>query len=102
MLSDKYHTVKKKLDESGKSDESKSTEAKSKPKSKSTETESTSIVLPLTIENENFNPVSDDFEAGDESKGEIIEGNGRCRALNTFDPNDDCNRDMPGNYCYFR
>ena len=95
LLSDKYNTVKKKLDESGKSDETKSesesAETKTKKKSGSSE-------YPLTLENENFNPVSDDFKAGDENEGEIIEGSGRCRALNTFDTDDESYKDMPGYY----
>ncbi len=102
LLSDKYNTVKKKLDESGKLDETKSESAETKTKSESAETKtkkkSGSSEYPLTIENENFNPVSDDFKAGDENEGEIIEGSGRCRALSTFDPDEEPYEDMPGYY----
>jgi hypothetical protein len=50
---------------------------------KSGDSKGSSEPFPTTLENENFNPAHDDFEAGDEV---AEDSGGRCRALADFDP----------------
>ena len=77
MLTDKYQAMRKKMEDNGeKSDGTNLGE------------------VTLTIENENFNPASEDFKA-EAKDDDVIGGEGRCRPLRDFLPVED--EDMPGN-----
>jgi len=85
MLTDKYQTVKKKFEDKPERDDRDSRlEIGEIP---------TSIKSIESIENENFDPATEDFndDADDVAGG----GDGRCRPVEDFDP-DDKYDDMPG------
>ena len=89
LISDKYQAVKKKLEESHSTNSS--------GRKSSTDTDGSKVEvgeIPTSIENENFDPVTEDFEA-DADDDVVGVGDGRCRPIDDFDP-DDGGNGMPG------
>ena len=86
LISDKYQAVKKKLEESHSTNSS--------GRKSSTDTDGSKVEIPTSIENENFDPVTEDFEA-DADDDVVGVGDGRCRPIDDFDP-DEGGNGMPG------
>ena len=50
--------------------------------------------IPMGIENENFDPVTEDFEVGADD-ADVVVGDGRCRPVDDFYP-DEGGNNIPG------